>query len=1065
MTSSTDPIGNVTNYGYYYSIGTGPSGKMCWMAQPGISVSGLSQQGQCAGGPGSIDPSGTIPTGATAWTYDAAGNPTAQYKDWMVGDETVALKFYDANEELTGVAPPNACSVSGDNLCSNPTVVDESTNVYDRAGRIVTSFFPVSSSVSGVVANTYDADGNLVTQQTNNGTSVDLVYNTYDADNRTCWTDQTSTSLLTTSCLSPPTTSGNSVTKYQYVTDLQTPSQLTSPDGNNTSYTYGDPAYPTSATIVSDPMGTAVLYTSYDDLGRKCLTGPIPFPSGQSPCTWTNTSGDTLTTYDILGNTYQVTDGSGNLTKYTYGNPQYPHVVMSVKDPLQRITNFTYDGDGRQIQSLGPAANDVTLSYDQDGRKCFQTPTISSATCTSPPTGTGASIYTYNGLNELTGMTDNKGNTSAPLQASSQYSYDHDGSLVSTTDDNGHTVSYVYSAGEFLTCIGYANISGHNGDCSRSRSSTNPIVKMDYIIQGSTAVVSDTVDWLGNKINYAYSSDGMNDLHKVTYPTNTAESVTYGYDDHTLTSAAYHGPAVGSATETWTKNADNLLASASELNSYSSPSYGYDGQHNWIKTATNPGASGADTYQYQANGALQSDTLGSSTTGYNYDAASELTSRTNPTATFAYTNAGQRCWSSTSNIAGPTCNNPPSNATSYAWNGFGQLCWTGASTAQGCGNQPSSGVSAYTYDGLGMRMTETSTSGSTQDFTWDTMGLIGDGTDAYIYGPELSTAPVEQINLSSGAVSYLSSIPSGIHLAFDQTGTHVTETAYSTYGIATSTTTTNGPTTPFGFEGGYTDPNGLIFLMNRYYDPATAQFISVDPLVAKTAQPYSYAGDNPINASDPSGLMESLGSAGWGALAGLAALVQQQRAFYEGILYQAQLASFYNAIIASEEQAAWNAFHPAVESIAVQASHSATLLNGNPTVTLQAVVTASGSANPLITFGLDGSVTMTAGEGGSSLTVAPEGLTASVATRADIQIGLFASTSDFTQLKAFTVSASRTFSVGPDTVTFFFSETVSYRDESGGLSNREIAGALAWVGAIVLVPEGTPFIAPVLATG
>jgi RHS repeat-associated protein len=42
--------------------------------------------------------------------------------------------------------------------------------------------------------------------------------------------------------------------------------------------------------------------------------------------------------------------------------------------------------------------------------------------------------------------------------------------------------------------------------------------------------------------------------------------------------------------------------------------------------------------------------------------------------------------------------------------------------------------------------------------------------------------------------------------------------------------------------------------INRYYDPATAQFISVDPLVAETQSPYVYAGDDPVNGVDPLGL-------------------------------------------------------------------------------------------------------------------------------------------------------------------------------------------------------------------
>ena len=47
---------------------------------------------------------------------------------------------------------------------------------------------------------------------------------------------------------------------------------------------------------------------------------------------------------------------------------------------------------------------------------------------------------------------------------------------------------------------------------------------------------------------------------------------------------------------------------------------------------------------------------------------------------------------------------------------------------------------------------------------------------------------------------------------------------------------------------------GGLFLNNRYHDPALGSFISVDPLVTSTGQPYIYAGGNPTTYSDPSGL-------------------------------------------------------------------------------------------------------------------------------------------------------------------------------------------------------------------
>ena len=49
--------------------------------------------------------------------------------------------------------------------------------------------------------------------------------------------------------------------------------------------------------------------------------------------------------------------------------------------------------------------------------------------------------------------------------------------------------------------------------------------------------------------------------------------------------------------------------------------------------------------------------------------------------------------------------------------------------------------------------------------------------------------------------------------------------------------------------------SGRLALIGRYYDPETAQFISVDPEVSRTGQPYAYAGDDPANNSDPTGAL------------------------------------------------------------------------------------------------------------------------------------------------------------------------------------------------------------------
>ncbi len=79
-------------------------------------------------------------------------------------------------------------------------------------------------------------------------------------------------------------------------------------------------------------------------------------------------------------------------------------------------------------------------------------------------------------------------------------------------------------------------------------------------------------------------------------------------------------------------------------------------------------------------------------------------------------------------------------------------------------------------------------------------------------------------------------------------------------GIATSkqnswsTQPTQNPITSFG-------PTCSI---NRYYDPSTDSFISVDPDVQSTYQPYVFVNDDPLNGTDPLGLsgQEILNEAG-----------------------------------------------------------------------------------------------------------------------------------------------------------------------------------------------------------
>jgi RHS repeat-associated protein len=121
----------------------------------------------------------------------------------------------------------------------------------------------------------------------------------------------------------------------------------------------------------------------------------------------------------------------------------------------------------------------------------------------------------------------------------------------------------------------------------------------------------------------------------------------------------------------------------------------------------------------------------------------------------------------------------------------------------------------------------------------------------YVYGRrEIS---IEQINNSTGAVEYLHHDQAGsTRLLTGSTGKVEGKCSYSAYGVPDCEGTA---TTPLGWDGRYTSSDtGLVYMRAREYDPSTAQFLTVDPLVGITGAPYNYAFDDPVNLVDPTGL-------------------------------------------------------------------------------------------------------------------------------------------------------------------------------------------------------------------
>jgi RHS repeat-associated protein len=875
VVTATDPMGNTTFYGYYshYSL-------PCYEVSP---VLGLSLGWTLVTAPPSCSSSystydsgaNSAPVGSTTYSYDVQGDVTASTID--AGDTGA-----NADPQTT-TADYNAM---GSTLWSIPPTgqggAQSSSNAFATSTSYVTGTslpLTVTGSDGLSTTNAYDAAGNLTSTGNSNDTSYGIYTTTlYDADNRPCYVLQ-GTGSFASSCTSASQAGSTISTYVAGSTDVATE---TDANANTTSYYYGDLAYPNSATEVQDATNSEVQYNAYDDYGNACVIGDAAPTLGSTQCT-TTPSGDTATTYNALGSATSVTDPNGNVTTNYYENSSYPTIETRTLNALGATTKYLYNADGALVTTINPDASAVTTNYTANGQVCNQMPTAVQFPCGQGPSVAGVTQYGYNDAGELTLMSDNTGNAATPTLWSQNTTYSYTtGQLISTTDGNNATVSYAYNDAGQLACIAYPVST--TTSCGSSSSTTNTTVTRAYDTEGR---LSNVTDWLGNETNYGYGDDSTpTSPTTVTYPTATGVTATYAYDGVGSPTSLAASSSVTSGTpisDAWTYNADEQVATSS-INGATSGTETYNANHQITAAANLATPTANDNYTIALNGEITQDAPPTPGIAVNstYDAGDELcnTSATStacgstPTSgtSFVFTTNGERSSSTpyTSGVAGLS--------TNYNWNAYGQLCSVGSSstpTALACGTLPTGGTS-YEYNGEGLRMSAT-TATSTTDSAWDTVSggntplNINDATTtssgttdtSYIYGNLLfgGTAPIEQITTtSSGAlISYLVSNQTGVQGVYsDNAGSYgtVQEMAiYSVYGVQTISSGTN--VTPFGFQGSYTDATGEIYLINRYYDSATGQFLSIDPDVATTGQPYVFTNDDPLNATDPLGLCSS----------------------------------------------------------------------------------------------------------------------------------------------------------------------------------------------------------------
>lgn len=125
--------------------------------------------------------------------------------------------------------------------------------------------------------------------------------------------------------------------------------------------------------------------------------------------------------------------------------------------------------------------------------------------------------------------------------------------------------------------------------------------------------------------------------------------------------------------------------------------------------------------------------------------------------------------------------------------------------------------------------------------------MLSDGTNAYFYG--VGRVGEEQ---PGGWQYYLGDALGSVRQLADGASEVQLAGAYEPFG--SELVSAGGAMSIYGFTGEQGDETGLVYLRARYLDPVSGRFNQADP-GSVDQQLYAYSGDDPVNFTDPSGLV------------------------------------------------------------------------------------------------------------------------------------------------------------------------------------------------------------------
>jgi RHS repeat-associated protein len=586
--------------------------------------------------------------------------------------------------------------------------------------------------------------------------------------------------------------------------------------------------------------------------------------------------------YDACGRPAAATDAAGARTTLTYDADSR---VVARTLPTGEVEEITYDAVGRVVTQTTPGSGTARFRYDQAGRLVSSHDArFGRRRFRYDPAGQliqvvngldGVTCFEYDERGRLVTITDPAGGTT-------RREYDAADHVVAVTDPLGRTTTAAYDpAGRQIRQTGP---DGRTTEWTYDAAGRQRAVLVDGAVQSEitrdtvhrTVVVSDHTRGAGRAIEHELQHDRRGLLLRRA---RGDQSVAWEYDadgnrtarvDPNGTRTTYRRDAVGrvvgvdrdgTAAGAFSYDASGRIVQAATGDLVQS--WSYQGGALVAHTSTTLDGATSTRIERDADARITAVDGPSGAVSYEYDAAGQLVRAAD--STWAYDDGGRLVAETVGGVE-----------TRHEYDAAGQLV---ATTAE-------SGRIEYVHDGLGRRIRRTAADGSTTEYAWSDLGYL-----AAVVDRDASYAETGRLDVWVDALGELAEVggvaawwdsaavvPSLISIAdtslldlpggVTAIGEAVTQPAWRSaratdaadpWAALAAVTDVGLPAGVSLTGSGGVSVAGLEWLGARVYDPAARGFLSVDPLApilgaAWSGNPYSYAGNDPLQAVDPLGL-------------------------------------------------------------------------------------------------------------------------------------------------------------------------------------------------------------------